>query len=288
MLIAMSFLFLVPNPPILVRFQRLAFCGRRPACRVRHPASRSGFRIRILQYVAADCIIILLSCDILFDYRRTIHTVVAADAERAMEKRENPRPGELYRHFKNRMYQVIAVARDAETRRLYVVYQALYGGFGVWIRPLENFMSPVDRSKYPESVQDWRFERVLREEERQEGEASERPVTEEEALGRECPDCASRKETESEKKPSALLLRFLDAEDPALQQEILTAGRFELTQSDLNSIYTICGLPEAEGDIAAQAAEIIQSLRIRERYEVKRRSGSGEQRTSGFGRTEDV
>ena len=77
-----------------------------------------------------------------------------------MEKRDIPRPGEFYRHFKNRLYQIIAVAYDAETEQQAVVYQALYGDYRVWVRPLENFLSRTDREKYPEASQEWRFERV--------------------------------------------------------------------------------------------------------------------------------
>ncbi len=75
-------------------------------------------------------------------------------------KRSIPQPREFYRHFKGGLYQIIGLAKDADTLEEQVVYQALYGSYGLWTRPLAEFVSPVDKEKYPEASQTWRFEKV--------------------------------------------------------------------------------------------------------------------------------
>lgn len=64
----------------------------------------------------------------------------------------------VYRHFKGDYYLVEDIARDSETGKEYVVYRKLYEDGSLWIRPLEMFLSEVDREKYPDCTQKYRFE----------------------------------------------------------------------------------------------------------------------------------
>ena len=68
--------------------------------------------------------------------------------EKIME-RMSPVPGQLYKHFKDKMYQIVAVATHSETKEKMVLYRALYGEKLLYVRPYDMFLSPVDKEKYP-------------------------------------------------------------------------------------------------------------------------------------------
>ena len=74
--------------------------------------------------------------------------------------RDIPQAGEIWHHFKQNDYKIIACpVTHTETREQYCVYQALYGDYGMFCRPLDMFMSTVDREKYPQLEQKYRFEK---------------------------------------------------------------------------------------------------------------------------------
>lgn len=74
-------------------------------------------------------------------------------------------PGQLWRHFKGGVCEIIAVATHSETGEPMVVYKcdACVTDYnnGIWVRPRSMFLSIVDREKYPDVKQDCRFELII-------------------------------------------------------------------------------------------------------------------------------
>ena len=77
-------------------------------------------------------------------------------------------PGTKVRHFKreidhegnNYLYEIVGIAHHSETGEDLMVYRALYGEGKMCARPIDMFLSPVDKEKYPDIKQEYRFEKI--------------------------------------------------------------------------------------------------------------------------------
>ena len=66
--------------------------------------------------------------------------------------------GRIYKHFKGDLYLVEDVVYHSESKEQMVLYRALYGNGLRYVRPYEMFLSKVDKEKYPNVLQEYRFE----------------------------------------------------------------------------------------------------------------------------------
>ena len=202
------------------------------------------------------------------------------------------RPGEFYRHFKNKLYQVLAVAVHSETGEEMVVYQALYGDYRVYVRPYHMFVSEVDREKYPQAQQKYRFQQVtpgqdtagpggknqavetVRPIETAQAVETVRPIEtaqpietarpmEEAAAG----EAAGRKEPPPSGTASQVLLEFLDSGEYRDRLAILKRMEKTATQKELDSIYTVLDMKPQKGTIKEQLGAVADYLAMQHRYE---------------------
>jgi len=168
-----------------------------------------------------------------------------------MDHSELPRSGDIYRHFKNKLYQIVGIAFDSETASPAVVYQALYGDYRLWIRPLEDFLSEVDHEKYPAVKQKFRFERIV-------------PKPEEICGGNPRAGSPAEEKTEA---VNPILSAFLDTDDREARKALLIRNIDGITQQDLDSIYLSYGITGYGGSIKQQAEGLIKYMDMQEQYE---------------------
>ena len=175
-----------------------------------------------------------------------------------------PQPGTFYRHFKNKLYQVIAVATHSETGEKMVVYQALYGDYQVYVRPLEMFISPVDREKYPDVEQEYRFEQVFPGQMNELGKNGNKPAT---------GNLAEYDQTQQpeEQMSHEWLERFLDADRPEDQLAVLKQMEDHVTQKELDCIFLSLDLqPETGKTKTEQVMDLRRHIQLLRRYDGSR------------------
>ena len=178
-----------------------------------------------------------------------------------------PKTGEFYRHFKNKLYQIVAVAEHSEDGQKLVVYQALYGDFKVYARPLEMFVSEVDHEKYPEVAQKYRFERVDLPEAKSETVPVVQPV-EKSAVSEPMEDVEnSDAVTNGMESPEPGLLEFLDERDWDMKYNILVSLRDKMTDKLVDDLAVALDVVIPEGPLDKRYEQLKICLRTRQKYE---------------------
>ena len=195
-----------------------------------------------------------------------------------------PLPGEKYLHFKNKLYQVIAVAKHSETMEPYVVYQALYGDFGVYIRPYDMFVSEVDHEKYPKVTQKYRFAYVdhtknetIRTER---AEHKKIPVNQNVEQQENVPDVTAavstaelqeqnmvQRESDVEEQINPWLLRFLDTDTMEEKYQIVCDIKNDITDRLIDDLAVAVDVVIPEGKLSDRYEQLKYCIRTRQKYE---------------------
>ncbi len=190
-----------------------------------------------------------------------------------------PKPGELYRHFKNKLYQIVTVATHSETGEKLVIYQALYDDFGVYARPLDMFVSEVDHEKYPDVKQKYRFERVTIKDKPEDmlrksissdanvitANAPENVSVQAQACHEPVPD------VDEGQAPNPRLMEFLDADTFEEKYNILVSMRDTITDRLIDDIAVVMDVVVPEGPLQKRYDDLKNTIKTRQYYEFSNR-----------------
>lgn len=188
--------------------------------------------------------------------------------------RENPKAFEVYKHFKGNMYQILAIAKSSEDETRVVVYQAMYGDFQIYYRPLEMFLSEVDKQKYPNAGQKYRFEKV---ELGKEAPATE--VPDKEFPDKEVPDKEVRPANEkvacdyvaveSDEEPDLdpAILAFFDAKSNEEKLNILVSVKHRVTDEMLATMAIATDVELNPGSVEEKYESLKNCILMKDKFE---------------------
>ncbi len=167
--------------------------------------------------------------------------------------RQKPIPQQIYRHFKGNTYQITCIATDSEDGHECVVYQALYGDYKHYVRPLEMFMSEVDHAKYPDVTQKYRFE----------------------LIGGEDVTASAMPTTESVSEPDSVNLdpdveAFLDADTYEQRLEVLARMHYKIDDDMIDIMSTVVDIEIPAGRVSDRYDKFKDALMLRRSYETSR------------------
>ena len=188
-----------------------------------------------------------------------------------------PKPGEFYRHFKNKLYQIVTVATHSETGEKLVIYQALYDDFGIYARPLDMFVSEVDHEKYPDVKQKYRFERITPQTKQTDTQVKSEAVGQSAA---KLPEAGSMQaqtskaqvpEADEDQAPNPQLIKFLDADTLEEKYNILVSMSDTITDRLLDDMAVVMDVVIPEAPLMERYEDLKNIIRTRQHYEFANR-----------------
>ena len=186
-----------------------------------------------------------------------------------------PQAGEIYQHFKGKLYRIVALATHTETGEQLVIYQALQ----VFARPLSMFLEKVDAKKYPDAAGKDRFMRIPMAEAAavpqpvpapSENPVEPRPAAMPSENPVESRPAAASSESPVEPQPDPGLLAFLDADSYEEKLEVFASLEGKVDLHMLNAIAASLDLELSEGSLEEQYDTLKSCLMTLERYECNR------------------
>ena len=201
-----------------------------------------------------------------------------------------PKPHEIYKHFKGDLYQIVTIAQHSETGEQLVIYQAMYGDFKTYARPLAMFTSEVDKVKYPEVQQRFRFELQGADADRQTresaavsgaqtataqdaatGAAQTATVQDAATVAAQATAQPASVETQPEEPElDPLVLEFLDADSYEQKLNILAGLHHRITDEMITTMAIACDIEVNDGETEERYEELKNCLLTMEKFECNR------------------
>ena len=203
------------------------------------------------------------------------------------ENRQTPVAGQIYKHFKGNLYEVLAVAVHTESEEKLVVYQSVDNPDRVFARPLEMFMSDIDRFRYPLIRAKYRFTLVSEPEEETNGEETKEEETKEETPNEDTKEeDVKDEETEEQSDDDSAVYKdngelvidpyvegVLDEKEFSKKIEFFEMLRGKCTEDMLTTIAISLDIQLQEGSIEDKYSQILRTLKMHEKYETSRLRG---------------
>ena len=203
------------------------------------------------------------------------------------ENRQTPVAGQIYKHFKGNLYKVLAVAVHTESEEKLVVYQSVDNPDRVFARPLEMFMSDIDRFRYPLIRAKYRFTLVSEPEVENNGEETKEEETKEETPNEDTKEeDVKDEETEEQSDDDSAVYkdngelvidpyveRVLDEKEFSKKIEFFEMLRGKCTEDMLTTIAISLDIQLQEGSIEDKYSQILRTLKMHEKYETSRLRG---------------